>query len=115
MLIKHSDRGRRNKPESLSDYERTYNRAIDLVTEAIGHANKVETRRVAAVRLKPTFWRLFREGMRILMAQQGVKLQDETEFTLEGYRIVEGPRKQYDSIAIEYVENALNPKLYSIN
>jgi len=112
MLIKHSDRGRKHKPETLSDYERTYNRAIDLVTEAIGHSNKVETRRVAAVRLKPTFWRLFCEGMRLLMAEKGVKMEDASEFTLEGYRILEGPRKQYNSIEIEYVENALNPKLF---
>jgi hypothetical protein len=113
MLIKHSDRGRNRNPRTLSDYDRTYNRAIDLVTEAIGHANKVETRMVAAVRLKPTFWRLFVDGMRILMAQKGVKLEDATEFTLEGYKVLEGPRRQYNSIEIEYVENALNPKLFN--
>lgn len=113
MLIKHSDRGRRHNPQSLSDYERTYNRAIDLVSEAVGHANKIETRRVAAVKLKPTFWRLFVEGMRLLMAKQGVKLEDATEFTFEGYKVLEGPRRQYNSIEIEYVENALNPKLFN--
>jgi hypothetical protein len=103
MLIGHS---RNNQPNSLSDYERTYNNAIDLVAEALGHAKKISSRVVAAIVLKPTKYKLFVEGMKYITAQQGHEWQEGTELTWEGVKVLEGPRGQSDSVKFEYVENA---------
>ncbi len=97
----------RTKPSSLSDYERTCNNAIDLVAEALGHANKISNRVVAAIVLKPMKYKLFVEGLKFIMARKGVEWQEGTEITWEGIKILEGSRAMFDSIRFEYVENAI--------
>lgn len=110
MLIKHSNR---NAPNDLSDYERTYNHAIDLIAQAAGHANKVETRRVAAFKLRPLMYRNFCEGAKILCRMHGLpEPEPGTQMEWEGYKVLEGSRAQIDSVVVEYVENAINPKLF---
>ena len=94
-------------PGSLSDYERTYNNAIDLVAEALGHARKMQARIVAAIVLKPTKYKLFVEGLKYLMAQKGVEWKDGAEITWEGVKVLEGPRGMFDSIKFEYVEGKI--------
>jgi hypothetical protein len=112
MLIKVSGgRSFKQAPNNLSDYDRTYNNAIDLVTQAVGWANKVSTRKVAALVLKPTKYRLFIEGLKLLMKKGGGKFDETTELTFEGYKILQGSRGQIDSLKIEYVENTLNHKV----
>jgi hypothetical protein len=110
MLIKHSNKlHTKAAPDNLSDYHRTFNHAIDLVTQAVGWANKVSTRKVAAIVLKPTQYQLFFEGYKlILKKQRDFDLEDGTELTFEGYRILKGGRGQIDSLVFEYVENTLN-------
>jgi hypothetical protein len=111
MLIKHSKGSDdRQGPRSLSDYERTGNKAIDLVAEAIGHAKKVETRYVTAVRLKPSMYQLFVEGIKIILASKGREWDPLTELSWEGVLVLEGSRSQFDSIKIEYLENGINKK-----
>lgn len=111
MLIKHSNKTVKEAPNSLSDYERTHNNAIDIVTEAVGWANKVSTKMVAAIILKPTKFRLFKEGLRLLMEYHGQPFTDVAEYTFEGYRIMEGSRGQSESVLFEYVENSINNKI----
>jgi hypothetical protein len=107
MLIKHSN-DKETGPKSLSEWERTYNKAIDLVSEAVGHAKKVETRVVKSVRLKPTMYHLFVEGVKLLMARQGREWDPIVELTWEGVLVLEGSRAQTDSIKFDYLENAVN-------
>lgn len=95
-----------NGPHSLSDYERTYNRAIDLVAEALGHAQKISNRVVAAIVLKPMRYKLFVEGLKFLMAKKGAEWIEGAEITWEGVKVLEGPKNQFDSIRFEYVERA---------
>lgn len=111
MLIKHSKDSRETAPRSLSDWERTYNKAIDLVSEAVGHSKKVDTRLVVAVRLKPSMYQLFVEGVKVLMANRGMQWDPMVEFTHEGVLILEGSKAQIDSVKLEYAEGAINKKL----
>lgn len=111
MLIKHSgSKDDRQGPRSLSDYERTGNKAIDLVAEAIGHAKKVETRYVTAVRLRPSMYQLFVEGIKYILATKGREWDPLTQLVWDGVEIHEGSRAQIDSIKIEYLENGINKK-----
>lgn len=111
MLIKHSRDSRETAPQSFSDWERTYNKAIDLVSEAVGHSKKIDPRLVVAVRLKPTMYKLLVEGVKVLMARRGMQWDDMVELTHEGVLILEGSKAQIDSIKLEYAENAINKKL----
>jgi hypothetical protein len=112
MLINHSKgKDDRNAPASLSDYYRTGNKAIDLVAEAVGHAKKVETRFVTAVRLKPSMYQLFVEGIKYLLSLKGQELDPITELHWEGVLVLEGSRAQIDSLKVEYLENGINAKL----
>lgn len=97
MQIKHS----------LSDYERSYNNAIDIVAEALGHANKVECRVVTAIVLKPSKYKLFVEGLKFILASKGVQWDPVAEITWEGVKILEGPRSMLNTLRIEYLENSL--------
>lgn len=107
MLTKHSD-DKNTGPKSLSEWERTYNKAIDLVAEAVAHAKKVETRVVKAVRLKPTSYRLFEEGVKFFMARAGLEWDPVVELTWEGILVLEGSKAQIDTLKFEYLENAVN-------
>lgn len=112
MLIKHSkNRDDHQGPRSLNDWERTGNKAIDLVGEAVGHAKKIETRYVTAVRLKPAFYQLFVEGVKYLLSRVGREWDPVTELVWEGVLVLEGSRAQIDSIKVEYLENGINAKL----
>lgn len=116
MLIKVSGSSRGSSaPNDLSDYVRTYNHAIDIVTQAVGWANKVSTRQVAAIKLKPMAYRNFEEGIKLLLKQQGGsgEIEPGTQLTWEGYPIIQGSRSQVDTVIHEYVENAVNHKLHS--
>jgi chaperone required for assembly of F1-ATPase len=103
-------KGRGNPPRQLSDWERTYNNAIDIVAEAVAHAKKVETRYVTAVRLKPSAYANFVEGVKILMARQGQQWDPMVELTWEGVLVLEGSKAQIDTIKFEYMENGINTK-----
>jgi hypothetical protein len=107
MQTKHLD-DRNSAPKSLSEWERTYNKAIDLVAEAVAHAKKVETRVVKAVRLKPTSYRLFVEGVKFFMARAGQEWDPIVELTWEGVLVLEGSKAQIDTLKFEYLENAVN-------
>jgi hypothetical protein len=111
MLINHSkNRDDRQGPRTLSDYERTGNKAIDLVAEAVGHAKKVETRYVTAVVLKPSMYQLFVEGIKYILSTKGREWDPLTQLSWEGVDVLEGSRAQIDSIKIEYLENGINKK-----
>lgn len=115
MLIGRSNNDKqRQAPNDLSDYVRTYNHAIDLVTQAVGYAKKASIRQVAAIRLKPTAYRNFVEGIKVLLRQQGSSddLDPAIQLEWEGYPVLEGGRAQIDSVVVEYVENAINPVIH---
>lgn len=111
MLIKHSkNKDDHQGPRQLSDCVRTGNKAIDLVGEAVGHAKKIETRYVTAVRLKPSMYQLFVEGIKYILATKGREWDPLTQLSWEGVEIHEGSRAQIESIKIEYLENGINKK-----
>lgn len=99
-----------NAPSSLSDYERTCNNAIDIVAEALGHANKIENRVVTAIVLKPSKYTLFVEGLKFLMASKGVQWDPIAEITWEGVKILPGPKSMINTLRIEYLESAIRFK-----
>lgn len=107
MQIKHSGN---SGPNSLSDYERTCNNAIDVVAEALGHAKKVENRIVKAIVLKPSKYRLFVEGLKYITATKGIEWNPVAEITWEGVLILEGSKAMIDTLRFEYLENSINKK-----
>ena len=100
-----------NRFAKLSDWESTYNNAIDIIAEAVGHAKKVDTRYVKSIRLKPSAYANFVEGTKVLMAQRGQQWDPLVELTFEGVLILEGSKAQMDTVKFEYMENAVNAKL----
>lgn len=94
-------------PLSLSNYERTYNNAIDLVAEAAGWALKKSLKPVAAIVLKPSRYEQFVKGVEVL--QGGELTEDEKQgLTFQGIKILKGSNAQIDSLRLEYVENVIN-------
>lgn len=88
-------------PFDWSNYERTYNNAIDLVAQCVGHHRKT-MKPLRAIILKPTSHDLFRAGLRILMAKEGQKMDDMAEMRFDGVEIKRGNPMQFDSIRCEY-------------
>ncbi len=91
-----------------SGYDRTYNRAIDMVAQAAGWADNVSVRKVAAIKLRPSMFELFKKGVEVMAKARKVKFNPEDELTFHGYRIISGNRSQIDYVVFEYVENMLN-------
>lgn len=112
MLIKHSNNDKqRQAPNSYNQHERTYNHAIDLVGEAIGWGMQASAKQIAAVKLKPTAYRNFCEGVKLLLKRRGGtgEIEPGTQMEWLGYPVLEGSRAQIETIVIEYVENQINP------
>lgn len=87
-----------NKPFDFSRYERTYNNAIDIVAQAVGWA-RLNNKPIACVRLKPSYYDLFKCGVEVLMKKELVGYE-ELEF--DGVKIARGNALQFDTVKLEY-------------
>jgi hypothetical protein len=87
-----------NKPYDFSQFNRTHNNAIDLVAQAVGWARR-NRKPLACVKLKPTYFDLFRKGMEILMKKPLVGYE---EFEFDGVKVERGSGLQFDTIRLEY-------------
>jgi hypothetical protein len=97
MRLKHS----RQAPNSLNDYERTFNHAIDMVAEAVAWGKKVSMRPLRAIVLKPTQYELFKKGFEFMM-QRDIDINEQ--LTFEGIFVLKGSPAQFDSIRLEFVD-----------
>ena len=88
----------RTEPFNWSDYNRTYNNAIDLVCQCIGHARKT-MKPIKALRLKPSYYDLFKAGLNVLAKRE---IDPATELLFDGVKILRGSPMQFDSIVCEY-------------
>jgi hypothetical protein len=94
-------------PTDHSNYNRTFNVAIDLVAQAVGWAQKYSCKPLAAVRLKPTAFMSFVKGVEV-MRNQEVTPEEQENLTFEGVKVLKGGRGQIDTMVLEYVENVHN-------
>lgn len=95
------------EPFNWSNYQRTYNNAIDLVGQCVGYHRKT-MKPLKAIILKPTSHDLFRAGLRILMAKQGKKFDDMAPLYFDGVELKRGNAMQFDSIICEYYPTSAN-------
>jgi hypothetical protein len=87
-----------NIPFDYSNYEKTYNNAIDLVAQAVGWARK-NNKPLACVVLKPAYYDLFRKGMELMMKKP---LTGFEIFEFDGVNVERGGAAQFESIRLEY-------------
>lgn len=88
----------KTNPIDFSGYTRTYNNAIDLVTQAAGHARKAG-KAVKSYILKPASFDLFRAGLELIMKKP---LDPVSVLMFEGVEVKKGGRMQFDSLVVEY-------------
>lgn len=88
-------------PFNWSNYERTYNNAIDLVAQCIGYHRK-KMMPIRAIHLNDYYFGLFRAGVRVLMESHGQKFDDTSELFFDAVKVVRGDRRQFDPLKVEY-------------
>jgi len=93
-----------NKPIDWSSYERTGNNAIDLVAQCVGW-HRWAKKPLKTIYLSYRYYELFKAGMAVLMAKQGKILENFTEFSFDGVKILKGSDYQFDAIKCEYYVN----------
>jgi hypothetical protein len=86
------------EPYDFSQFNRTYNNAIDMVAQAVGWARQ-NRKPLACIKLKPTYFDLFRKGMEILMKKP---LAGYEEFEFDGVKVERGNGLQFDLLKMEY-------------
>jgi hypothetical protein len=84
--------------KDFSQYERTGNNALDLVAQAIGHAQHYKLP-VESVTLSRRHYALFWAGTEILRKEP---LPDQHRLTFEGIPVLQGEKGQIDSITVQY-------------
>jgi hypothetical protein len=88
-------------PVDWSKFEKTGNKAIDLVAVAIGY-HKQTRKPLKAVVLRETYYDLFKIGAEVLAKQ---RFEDPaTELTFDGIQIKRGQNMHFESIRFEYYE-----------
>lgn len=85
-------------PYDFSNYQKSYNNAIDLVAQAVGWA-RANNKPLACVKLKPTSFDLFRKGVEVL-TKKTLSGYEELEF--DGVKVERGSFSQFDTIKLEY-------------
>lgn len=99
-----------NKPAPFdwSNYQRTYNNAIDLVAQCVGYHRKTR-KPIKAIILKPSYHDLFRAGIAVLSKKE---LDPLADLFFDGVEIKRGNGMQFDSLRCEYYPTGLpNPQL----
>lgn len=97
----------RTEPFNWSNYDRTYNNAIDLVAQCIGY-HRSACKPLRAIYLKPASYHLFVAGLRLLMAKQGKLFDEKADIFFDGVKILHGNSRQFDTIKCEYYEQVQN-------
>lgn len=95
--------GQRPEPFNWSNYEKTYNTAIDLVAQCVGY-NRKKNIPLKAIILKRAYFELFRMGIQAIMKQKGLKFDETAELTFDGVMIKMGSIAQFDAMLYEYYE-----------
>ncbi|MFX1704585.1 hypothetical protein PV783_11560 [Chitinophaga sp. CC14] len=92
-----------NQPFNFSDYNRTYNNAIDLVAQAVGYHRKRQNP-LKAIILRPAYYDLFRKGVEVLMLTSKNKqvLKDEEELTMDHIPVRRGSPFQWEPLICEF-------------
>ncbi|MDQ2718228.1 MAG: hypothetical protein M3Z26_00500 [Bacteroidota bacterium] len=90
----------KKEPFNWSNYEKTYNHAIDLTAQAIGYHRKTN-KPLKAIILKPTSYDLFKAGLKVLSKAE---IDPTTELYFDGVLIKRGGRGMFDSITFEYYQ-----------
>lgn len=88
----------KQEPINWSNYEKTYNTAIDLTAQAIGYHRKAN-KPLKAIVLKPTSYDLFKAGLNVLAKTE---IDPATELYFDGVLIKRGGRMQFDSLICEF-------------
>jgi len=91
-------------PFNFSNYDRTYNNAIDLCAQAIGWARRTN-KPVKAIILRPTYYDLFFVGIEVLAKN---KIDPNTELFFDGTLIKRGSSRQFDNLVFDYYPTRLN-------
>lgn len=96
------------QPFDFSDYNRTYNTAIDLVAQAVGYHRKRQSP-LKAIVLRPSYYDLFRKGVEVLMLTGKDKqvLKDEEELTMDHVPVKRGSALQWEPIICEFHKPAV--------
>lgn len=84
--------------KNYSEYERTGNNALDLVAQAVGHAKYFKLP-IESVTLSRRHYALFWAGTEILRKEL---LPDEHKLTFEKIPVLQGDKRQIDSITVQY-------------
>lgn len=84
--------------KNYSKYERTGNNALDLVAQAVGHAQYFKLP-IESVTLSRRHYALFWAGTEILRKEP---LPDEHRLTFENIPVLQGDARQIDSITVQY-------------
>lgn len=81
-----------------SQYDRTYNNAIDMSAHTIGYYRRLRMP-VKALHLKTNYYELFRKGIEVMMRRE---LRPEELLEFDGARIENGGRAQVKEILVEF-------------
>lgn len=90
----------RPEPFDWSNYQRTYNNAIDLVAQCIGYHRKT-MKPLKAIILKPAYHDLFRAGLKVLSKKE---IDPMAVLYFDGVELKRGNPMQFDSIRCEYYD-----------
>lgn len=71
---------------NYSQYDKTYNKAIDLCAACIGHY-RTFNKPLKTIYLKPQLFDLFRKGMEVMMKRE---LTDQEQFEFDAVKIERG-------------------------
>lgn len=90
-----------------SNYNRTFNHALDLVSQAVGWAQKHSAKPLKAIRLKPTAFMLMVKGLEVMQNKE-ITEEEQHYLEFEGVKLLKGGRGQIDTMQMEFVENVFN-------
>jgi hypothetical protein len=98
----------KKEPFNWSNYQRTYNDAIDIVAQCVGHA-RATGKGLKTIYLKPTYHDLFRQGLKVLRKINGFEpdFDPNAPMYFDGVELKRGSPLQFDSIRCEYYKQPL--------
>ena len=100
-----------NELRNFSDYERTGNKSIDLVAQAVGWAKKMQ-RPLKSVTLSRQAYALFWAGTEILMQKF---LPPEHKLTFQKIDILQGSMLQWETMTLQFWDNSEKIQPITVN
>ena len=94
----------KREPFNYSNFNRTYNDAIDLVAQAVGYHRKA-MKPLRAIVLKPAYFFLFQTGIQAIMKQKKMPYDQQAIMTFDGVEIKLGSELQFDGMLFEMFES----------